>query len=183
MEEQDPGTQVRMTHQPTTPVERLIFDNLNLLVLTIQQLVSPDTLRQLKDWASQWFRISVDENSRVWDVFYMLDEAGFINASNLMVPREFFANIFRFEIVHLLDEFVLGNYDILHNNRPVAPNNRHVAPNNRFVAPNHRPVAPVQPSLPGKRIILSSSLALSMFKITSVYYYYYITLILRMCIV
>ena len=172
VQEENPGTHVSMIHQPTTRVERRIHDNFRLLVHRIQLRVSPETLRQLRRWASEIFGIPVNENWRVWDVFYMLDEAGLINASDLMLPREFFARICRFQIVDLVNEFMLGNYAILRNNQLVAPNNQ-------LVAPNNRPVE-LRFFLPGKRLILSSLLALSMFKITTNYYYYYITLILRM---
>lgn len=153
------GTQISMIHQPTTPVERYIHNNFRLLVHVIQHQANPDTLRQLKCWASERFGIPVNEHSRVWDVFCMLDAAGLINASNLMLPRQFFAGICRFEIVHIIDEFELRNYAILRSVNitqwPVAP-------------PNNRPVER-RFSLPGKRFF-KGLLAQSIFKIATIYY-------------
>ena len=158
VQETNPGTQISMIHQPTTPVERYIHNNFRLLVHVIQHLANPDTLRQLKRWASERFGIPVNEHSRVWDVFCMLDAAGLINASNLMLPRQFFARICRFEIVHIIDEFELRNYDIL----------RSVNITRWPVAPNNQPVE-LRFSLPGKRIF-NSLLAQSIFKIATIYY-------------
>ena len=115
---------VHLTHCPDNPVEKEIYIYYRLLVLLIAHLIDHEQLYQLIVWARQNV-IVANRYSQVWEVFYQLDRENLTNSSNLTRPREFFEGIGRFDVVHLIDEFLAGNYAILDNidisSLPAAP--------------------------------------------------------------
>ena len=97
-----------LTNMPTTTVERSLYNNYKLLLLTIaDRLLSSDVAR-LKTWASSMF--SADVSSDISEVFHDLDRKKVISASDLSKLREFFETILRIDLVHLIDCFLLGDY-------------------------------------------------------------------------
>ena len=86
-------------------------NNYKLLLLSLgQSLLSSDVVK-LKDWASQNFSIENAQNAT--DVLLQLHQKGIINASNLSPLRDFFESIVRIDLVHIIDEFLLGHYSLL----------------------------------------------------------------------
>ena len=86
-------------------------NNYKLLLLSLgQSLLSSDVVK-LKDWASQNFSIENAQNAT--DVLLQLHKKGIINASNLSPLRDFFESIVRIDLVHIIDEFLLGDYSLL----------------------------------------------------------------------
>ncbi len=86
----------------------------------------------LKDWAAQNFSINNPQNAT--DVFLQLDQKAVINASDLSLLCKFFESIIRFDLMYIIDAFLLGDYSLLrqspaYKNRDAtgAQNLRHAA--------------------------------------------------------
>ena len=115
---------ISLSNISPTSVATTLYNNYKLLLLFMaQRLLSSDVIK-LKGWAEQNFSITDPENAT--DILFQLDQKGFINASDLSQIRNFFESITRFDLVHIIDEFLLGNYCLLrqyptkrrHGNRP-----------------------------------------------------------------
>ena len=65
----------------------------------------------LQDWAAQNFSINNPQNAT--DILLQLDQKGVINASDLHQLSDFFESIIRFDLVHIIDAFLLGDYNLL----------------------------------------------------------------------
>ena len=122
VQETDRGSRVHLNYQSNTPVERQIYNQFNLLVLIIMHLLARDTERFIL-WARESFGIRVNNEVQVNDIFLLLDDLGMISSSNLTQPRAFFESIQRIDLVHLIDQFQLGDYDILRR-FPPTPHDR-----------------------------------------------------------
>ena len=105
---------ISLAHAPSTPVEKQLYHQYRFLLhqIKLMQNVLTDTLNKLILWADGFgiHGISAHNSHIVWQVF---DEAGWMDASNLILPRKFFQGIGRFDIVHLIDQFLLGDYEFL----------------------------------------------------------------------
>ncbi|XP_028409441.1 zinc finger protein BRUTUS-like At1g74770 [Dendronephthya gigantea] len=89
----------------------MLYNNYKILLLTLSQsLLSSDVIK-LKDWASEKFSIERAQNTT--DVFFKLDEKGVINAEDLNQLRSFFQSIVRYDLLHMIDIFLLGDYSLL----------------------------------------------------------------------
>ena len=97
-----------LTNMPTTTVERSLYNNYKLLLLTIADRLLSSDAAKLKTWASSMF--SADVSSDISEVFHDLDRKKVISASDLSKLREFFETILRIDLVHLIDCFLLGDY-------------------------------------------------------------------------
>ncbi|CAB4023970.1 ---NA--- [Paramuricea clavata] len=82
----------------------------DLLKNMAQPLLCDDVVK-LNDWASE--RFSIDRSKNAADVLSYLDRTGVIHASNLSELRDFFESINRIDLVHIIDEFLHGNYSVL----------------------------------------------------------------------
>ena len=105
---------ISLAHAPSTIVEGQLYLQYRFLLHLIKLLtnVSTDTLNELICLANDLgiHGINTHNSHIVWEV---LDEAGFIDASNLILPREFFERNGRFDVVHIIDQFLLGDYMFL----------------------------------------------------------------------
>ena len=122
VQESDGGSRVHLNYQPNTPVERQIYNQFHLLVLIIGHLLARDTERFIL-WTRETFGIRANNEAEVNDIFLLLDNLGMISSSNLTQPRAFFESIQRMDLVHLIDQFQLGDYDILRR-FPPTPHDR-----------------------------------------------------------
>ena len=113
MEESSDREGISLGNIPTTAVERSLYNNYKLLLLTIADRLLTDDVVKLKEWASSTF--SVDVSREIINVFWELDGKGHISASNLKPLREFFEKIVRIDLIHLIDCFLQGDYALLRN--------------------------------------------------------------------
>ena len=98
------------TIQPS-PDATTLYNNYKLLLLTLAQRLLASDVVMLKDWAALNFSIENPQNAT--DVLFQLDEKRVINASDLSRLSDFFESIIRFDLVHIIDAFLLGDYDLL----------------------------------------------------------------------
>ena len=102
---------ISLSNKPPTSVGTMLYNNYKLLLLTLaQSLLSSDVI-SLKDWANQHFSIENVQNAT--DVFFKLDEKGAINAEDLRQFQSLFQSINRYDLLHMIDLFLLGDYSVL----------------------------------------------------------------------
>ncbi len=88
-----------------------LYNNYKLLLFSLaQRLLSSDVVK-LRDWASQNFAIENAKNAT--DVLFQLDDKEIINASDLSALSDFFESTVRFDLVYIIDAFLLGDYSLL----------------------------------------------------------------------
>jgi hypothetical protein len=85
---------------------RTLLESLGLSLSSVT-----DDVVKLKDWENDNFPIENVHN--VTDILLQLSRKGIINASHLGKLRDFFESILRIEFVHIIDEFLVGNYSVL----------------------------------------------------------------------
>ena len=93
------------------PAPSVIFNNYKLLLLSLDQMLLSSEVTKLMTWATQNFPIVNPQNAT--HVLLQLDENEVINASDLSQLRHFFESIARFDLVYVIDTFLLGDYGIL----------------------------------------------------------------------
>ena len=97
---------------PPASVATILYTNYKLLLVSQSQVLLSCDVLKLKDWAAQNFSIENAQNAT--EVFLQLDKKGVINASDLSPLRNFFESIIRYDLVYIIDEFLLGDYTLLH---------------------------------------------------------------------
>ena len=103
---------ISLDHRPIHSVATLLYTNYKLLLVSQSQLLLSTDVMKLMDWAALNFSIENTQNPT--DVLLQLDKKGVINASDLSPLRNFFESIVRFDLVYIIDEFLLGDYTLLH---------------------------------------------------------------------
>ena len=103
---------ISLHHIPLQSVATLLYTNYKLLLVSQSQLLLSSDVMKLMDWAAQNF--SIENTRNPTDVLLQLDKKGVINASDLSALRNFFESIVRFDLVYIIDEFLLGDYTLLH---------------------------------------------------------------------
>ena len=113
--QQDSGTEyISLGNVPPTSVATTLYNNYKLLLLSLaKRLLSSDVVK-LKNWGSQNFSINDPQNAT--DVLFQLDQKGIINASDLSQLCHFFESIVRYDLVYIIDAFLLGDYSLLRQN-------------------------------------------------------------------
>ena len=115
VQQHDSGMEsITLAIKPATSVATTLYNNYKLLLLTLAQRLLSSEFVVLKDWAAQNFLIVNPENAT--DVFFQLDEKQVINASDLGRLCDFFESIIRFDLVYIVDAFLLGDYSLLRQN-------------------------------------------------------------------
>ncbi len=133
IQQDDSGREsVSLGNVPPTSVARTLYNNYKLLLLSLAQRLLSSEVVMLQDWAAQKFSINNPQNAT--DVLFQLDQKGVINASDLSQLNDFFESIIRFDMVYIIDAFLLGDYSLLrqtpaYKNRDAtgAQNPRHAA--------------------------------------------------------
>ena len=102
---------ISLGYIPPRSVATTLYNNYKLLLLSLaQRLLSYDVVK-LKDWAAQNFAIENAQNAT--HVLFQLDEKRIINGSDLSALSNFFESIVRFDLVYIIDAFLLGDYSLL----------------------------------------------------------------------
>ena len=96
---------------PPTSEATTLYNNYKLLLLSLGQMLLSSDVTKLMTWATQNFPIVNPQNAI--HVLFQLDENEVINASDLSQLRHFFESIVRFDLVYVIDAFLLGDYGIL----------------------------------------------------------------------
>ncbi|XP_028409431.1 uncharacterized protein LOC114532039 [Dendronephthya gigantea] len=102
---------ISLSNKPSTSVATMLYNNYKILLLTLSQILLSSEVIKLKDWASQNF--SIENVSNASDVFFKLDEKWAINAEDLSNLCVFFKSIIRYDLLHTIDLFLLGDYSLL----------------------------------------------------------------------
>ena len=112
VQQHDSGREpISLSNIPPTSVATTLYNNYKFLLLSLaQNLLSSDVV-MLQDWAAQNFSINNPRNAT--DILLQLDQKGVINASDLHQLSDFFESIIRFDLVHIIDAFLLGDYNLL----------------------------------------------------------------------
>ena len=112
VQQHDSGREsISLSNIPPTSVATSLYNNYKFLLLSLaQNLLSSDVV-MLQDWAAQNF--SINNPRSATDILLQLDQKGVINASDLHQLSDFFESIIRFDLVHIIDAFLLGNYNLL----------------------------------------------------------------------
>ena len=128
VQQDDSGSEsISLGNVPPTSVATTLYNNYKLLLLSLaQNLLSSDVVK-LKDWAAQTFSINNPQNNSI-DILFQLDQKGVINASDLSQLSDFFESIIRFDLVHIIDAFLLGDYSLLRQNQASRSKNQGANP-------------------------------------------------------
>ena len=102
---------ISLSDVPPTSVATTLYKNYKLLLLSLGQMLLSNDVTKLMTWATQNFPIVNPQNAT--HVLFQLDENEVINASDLSQLRHFFESIVRFDLVYVIDAFLLGDYGIL----------------------------------------------------------------------
>ena len=102
---------ISLSNVPPTSVATTLYNNYKLLLLSLGQILLSSEVTKLMTWATQNFPIVNPQNAT--HVLFQLDENEVINASDLSQLRHFFESIVRFDLVYVIDAFLLGDYGIL----------------------------------------------------------------------
>ena len=99
---------ISLSNVPPTSEATTMYNNYKLLLLSAGRILLSSDVAKLMSWATQNFPVVNPENAT--HVLFQLDEIGVINATDLSQLRHFFESIVRFDLVHIIDEFLIGNY-------------------------------------------------------------------------
>ncbi len=112
VQQDDSGREsVSLGNVPPTSVATTLYNNYKLLLLSLSQRLLSLEVVMLKDWAAQNFSINNPHDAT--DVLFQLDQKGVISASDLSQLSDFFESINRFDLVYIIDAFLLGDYSLL----------------------------------------------------------------------
>ena len=101
---------ISLSNVPPTSVATTLY-NYKLLLLSLGQMLLSNDVTKLMTWATQNFPIVNPQN--VTHVLFQLDENEVINASDSSQLCHFFESIVRFDLIYVIDAFLLGDYGIL----------------------------------------------------------------------
>ena len=112
VQQHDSGREsISLSNIPPTSVATTLYNNYKFLLLLLAQKLLSSDVAKLQDWAAQNFSINNPQNAT--DILLQLDQKGVINASDLGQLSEFFEFILRFDLVYIIDAFLLGDYSLL----------------------------------------------------------------------
>ena len=134
VQQHDSGREsISLSNVPPTSVATTLYNNYKFLLLSLaQNLLSSDVV-MLQDWAAQNFSINNPRNAT--DILLQLDQKGVINASDLHQLSDFFESIIRIDLVHIIDAFLLGDYNLLRQSQAAKKHTENLLQNHR-----HRPI-------------------------------------------
>ena len=152
VQQHDSGMEsITLANKPATSVATTLYNNYKFMLLTLAQRLLSSEVVVLKDWAAQNFSIVNPQNAT--DVLFQLDEKQVINASDLGRLCDFFESIIRFDLVYIVDAFLLGDYSLLRQNSASknrstngAQNSRHGS-TSRSMNPGQYSIHPAAPGI------------------------------------
>ncbi|CAB4022629.1 RING finger and CHY zinc finger domain-containing 1, partial [Paramuricea clavata] len=105
-----------LTDMPHTAVDGNIHNNYKLLLLRISHNLLKEDVLKLKQWVDTEFEIDV--SGSVSAIFFELDRKKIISITNLSRLKKFFEDNLRYDFVHLIDYYLLGEYSQLKSVKP-----------------------------------------------------------------
>ncbi|XP_028392321.1 uncharacterized protein LOC114516912 isoform X2 [Dendronephthya gigantea] len=102
---------ISLASKPQTSVALTLHTNYKLLLITLADNLLSSDVENLKSWTTEKF--SIDNTQNATDVLFQLDEKGAINAEDLNELCGFFKSILRYDLVHIAEAFLLGDYSLL----------------------------------------------------------------------
>ncbi|CAB3993396.1 RING finger and CHY zinc finger domain-containing 1-like [Paramuricea clavata] len=112
IEQDDSGRErISLCNVPPTSVATTLYNNYKFLLLSLGQRLLSSEVVKLRDWVTRNF--SIDNPQNATDALVQLDQKGVINASDLSQLCDFFESIVRFDLVYIIDAFLLGDYSLL----------------------------------------------------------------------
>ena len=134
VQQHDSGREpISLSNIPPTSVATTLYNNYKFLLLSLAQNLLLSDVVMLQDWAAQNFSINNPRNAT--DILLQLDQKGVINASDLHQLSDFLESIIRFDLVHIIDAFLLGDYNLLRQSQASKKNTESLIQNH-----GHRPV-------------------------------------------
>jgi hypothetical protein len=100
-----------LTDMPHTAVDGNIHNNYKLLLLRISHNLLKEDVLKLKQWVETEFEI--DTSGSVNEIFLELDRKKIISITDLIRLKKFFEDNLRYDFVHLIDCYLLGEYSQL----------------------------------------------------------------------
>ncbi|CAB4015483.1 RING finger and CHY zinc finger domain-containing 1-like [Paramuricea clavata] len=100
-----------LTDIPHTAVDGNIYNNYKLLLLRIAHNLLKEDVLKLKQWVDNEFKIDV--SGSVNALFLELDRKKIISITDLSRLKKFFEDNLRYDFVHLIDCYLLGEYSQL----------------------------------------------------------------------
>ncbi|CAB4024007.1 ---NA---, partial [Paramuricea clavata] len=114
-----------LTDMPHTAVDGNIHNNYKLLLLRISHNLLKEDVIKLKEWVDTEFEI--DTSRSVNEIFLELDRKKIISITDLIRLKKFFEDNLRYDFVHLIDCYLLGEYSQL----KIAKTSERLGPFNR----------------------------------------------------
>ena len=105
-----------LTDMPHTAVDGNIHNNYKLLLLRISHNLLKEDVLKLKQWVDTEFEI--DTSGSVNEIFLELDRKKIISNIDLIQLKKFFEDNLRYDFVHLIDCYLLGEYSQLKIAKP-----------------------------------------------------------------
>ncbi|CAB4001021.1 ---NA--- [Paramuricea clavata] len=99
-----------------TAVDGCIYNNYKLLLLRISHDLLTEDVRELKQWVESQFQI--DTSGSVNAILLELDRKKIITITDLSRLKKFFEDNLRFDLVHLIESYLLGEYSQLKIPKP-----------------------------------------------------------------
>ena len=128
VQQHDSGREsISLSNVPPNSVATTLYNNYKFLLLSLAQNLLLSDVAMLQDWAAQNFSINNPRNAT--DILLQLDQKGVINASDLHQLSDFFESIIRFDLVHIIDAFLLGDYNLLRQSQASKKNTESLVQN------------------------------------------------------
>ena len=102
-----------LTDIPRTGVDGAIYNNYKLLLFRISDGLLKEEVLKLKQWIETEFHI--DTSGSISSILLELDRKRIISIKKLSRLKKFFEDNLRYDFVHLIDTFLLGDYGPLKN--------------------------------------------------------------------
>ena len=102
-----------LTDIPHTGVDGAIYNNYKLLLFRISDGLLKEEVLKLKQWIETEFHI--DTSGSINSILLELDRKRIISIKDLSRLKKFFEDNLRYDFVHLIDTFLLGDYGPLKN--------------------------------------------------------------------
>ena len=127
MEESSSRAEQTLTNIPTSSVELQLYYAYKLLLLRISDMLLHHDKEMLQDWATRNYSIQASENA--YQILVQLDEKKMISSSNLCGLKDFFGAITRYDLVHIIENFIAGDYSLLRKTQSARVRNRNIRGN------------------------------------------------------
>ncbi|XP_046851716.1 uncharacterized protein LOC124445039 isoform X2 [Xenia sp. Carnegie-2017] len=101
---------ISLKSAPPISVASSLFVNYKMMLLTIPERLLSSDVTAMKEWARRQF--SIEHAQDATEILHQLDRRLIISASNLSVLHSFFESIIRFDLIHIIDGYLAGDYSV-----------------------------------------------------------------------